>query len=180
MHNTTQNNPHLCIIFSNIRSHKWFPSCSINHQVNMIFPCVSPCRQGLVCEGGGHLPVDQLPVCLPVCYRIRSGELLHHSGGDEEDEEGEGQWGGQEGGFIHHTSPLRLNREGNTCLTQCLSLVARQSHYSLSTFFSGGMSLYYIYFSIGYIWGICALLFFHDSYTSTSLHLSDSCTHFTN
>ncbi|XP_061660582.1 uncharacterized protein LOC133492433 isoform X7 [Syngnathoides biaculeatus] len=44
---------------------------------------------GFVREGGGHLPVDQLPVCLPVCNRVRGGELLHHPGGDEEDEEGE-------------------------------------------------------------------------------------------
>lgn len=46
---------------------------------------------GVVRESRGHLPVDQLPVCLPVCDRIRRGELLHHPGGDEEDEEGKGQ-----------------------------------------------------------------------------------------
>ncbi|XP_061613744.1 uncharacterized protein LOC133469992 isoform X4 [Phyllopteryx taeniolatus] len=45
---------------------------------------------GVVRKGGGHLPVDQLPVCLPVCNRVRGGKLLHHPGGDEEDEEGEG------------------------------------------------------------------------------------------
>ncbi len=49
------------------------------------------CPAGFICESGGHLPVDQLPVCLPLCDRICSRELLHHSGGDEEDEEGEGQ-----------------------------------------------------------------------------------------
>lgn len=53
-----------------------------------LFPVIYP---GAVCESSGHLPVDQLPVCLPVCHRICSCELLHHSGGDEEDEEGEGQ-----------------------------------------------------------------------------------------
>ncbi|XP_077410279.1 uncharacterized protein LOC144040188 isoform X2 [Vanacampus margaritifer] len=44
---------------------------------------------GVVREGGGHLPVDQLPVCLPFCNRVRRRQLLHHPGGDEEDEEGE-------------------------------------------------------------------------------------------
>lgn len=58
---------------------------------DVVYVCV--CCPGVVCEGGGHLPVDQLPVRLPVCDRVRSCELLHHSGGDEEDEEGEGQHG---------------------------------------------------------------------------------------
>lgn len=35
--------------------------------------------------------MDQLPVRLPVGDRIRCSELLHHPGGDEEDEEGKGQ-----------------------------------------------------------------------------------------
>lgn len=60
-------------------------------------------RPGVVCESGGHLPVDQLPVCLPVRHRIRGGELLHHSGGDEEDEEGEGRHRGQKR-LLHHTA----------------------------------------------------------------------------
>lgn len=54
----------------------------------------STCFPGVLCESCGHLHVDQLPVCLPVCDRICSRELLHHSGGDEEDEEGEGELGG--------------------------------------------------------------------------------------
>lgn len=66
-----------------------------------LHPSVSVCCPGFVRESGGHLHVDQLPVCLPVRDRIRGRELLHHSGGDEEDEEGEGQQGQQGTGGLN-------------------------------------------------------------------------------
>ncbi|XP_057680369.1 gamma-aminobutyric acid receptor alpha-like isoform X3 [Corythoichthys intestinalis] len=44
---------------------------------------------GVVRKSGGHLLVDQLPLCLPVSHRVRGSQLLHHSGGDEEDEKRE-------------------------------------------------------------------------------------------
>ncbi|XP_077480231.1 uncharacterized protein LOC144091621 isoform X2 [Stigmatopora argus] len=44
---------------------------------------------GVLRQGGGRLPVDQLPLRLPLRHRVRGGQLLHHSGGDEEDEERE-------------------------------------------------------------------------------------------
>ena len=88
------------------------------HFLPVLTVYVCACCPGIVCEGGGHLPVDQLPVRLPVCDRVRSCELLHHSGGDEEDEEGEGQhWTitpnidreGKEGGTGRHGSHILLN-----------------------------------------------------------------------
>lgn len=72
---------------------------------------------GVVREGGGHLPVDQLPVRLPVCDRVRRGELLHHAGGDEEDEEGEGQHRGRRG--------LLQRNEKTRKSSLCLPLVAK-------------------------------------------------------
>ncbi|XP_061613741.1 uncharacterized protein LOC133469992 isoform X2 [Phyllopteryx taeniolatus] len=66
---------------------------------------------GVVRKGGGHLPVDQLPVCLPVCNRVRGGKLLHHPGGDEEDEEGE--------------APVHLRRQPGHGLRR---LLPRQRH----------------------------------------------------
>ncbi|XP_061522347.1 uncharacterized protein LOC133396475 isoform X2 [Phycodurus eques] len=66
---------------------------------------------GVVREGGGHLPVDQLPVCLPVCNRVRGGKLLHHPGGNEEDEEGE--------------APVHLRRQPGHGLRR---LLPRQRH----------------------------------------------------
>ncbi|XP_019730214.1 gamma-aminobutyric acid receptor subunit rho-3-like isoform X2 [Hippocampus comes] len=57
--------------------------------VSSSMPQVPPAFTSVVREGSGHLPVDQLPLCFPVCHRVRGGELLHHPGGDEEDEEGE-------------------------------------------------------------------------------------------
>ncbi|XP_075905189.1 gamma-aminobutyric acid receptor subunit rho-3-like isoform X3 [Nelusetta ayraudi] len=59
------------------------------HHVNHHHRSVLLHAAGVLCESSGHLPVDQLPVCLPVGHRICSRQLLHHSGGDEEDEEGE-------------------------------------------------------------------------------------------
>lgn len=101
--------------------------CNILHKVDSIFftdYCeylqivhVRVCCPGVVCESGGHLPVDQLPVCLPVCDRVRSRELLHHSGGDEEDEEGEGK-----------LTLLHLTGNQHLILTQQLTLVANWRH----------------------------------------------------
>lgn len=76
---------------------------------------------GVVRQSRGHLPVDQLPVRLPVCDRIRGRELLHHAGGDEEDEGGEGQHRGQRG-------IITVHQHSASC-GLCLTLVAKHGHY---------------------------------------------------
>lgn len=46
---------------------------------------------GVLCEGGGHLPLGQFPLCFPVGHWICCRELLHHSGRNEETSERKGQ-----------------------------------------------------------------------------------------
>ncbi|XP_059900730.1 uncharacterized protein LOC132452251 isoform X1 [Gadus macrocephalus] len=57
-----------------------------------LYVCFYVCdlHAGILREGGRHLSVDQLPLRLPVRHRVRGRQLLHHPGGDEEDEGGEG------------------------------------------------------------------------------------------
>lgn len=52
---------------------------------------VSVHASGVICESSGHLFVDQLPVCVSVRHRVRSRQLLHHQGGNEETQTVKGQ-----------------------------------------------------------------------------------------
>lgn len=52
---------------------------------------VSVHASGIICESGGHLFVDQLPVCVSVRHRVRSCQLLYHQGGNEETQTIKGQ-----------------------------------------------------------------------------------------
>lgn len=52
--------------------------------------CLSLYATGVLRQSRGHLLVGKLPVCLPVCHWVRCCQLFHHSGGDEEVQEGKG------------------------------------------------------------------------------------------
>lgn len=48
---------------------------------------------GLLHQGGGHLPLGQLRLCLPVGDRVCGGQLpLHRTGKEREETEGESKW----------------------------------------------------------------------------------------
>lgn len=52
--------------------------------------CLSLYATGVLRQSCRHLLVGKLPFCLPVCHRVRCCQLFHHSGGDEEAQEGKG------------------------------------------------------------------------------------------
>lgn len=54
--------------------------------------CFSLHATGLLCQSRRHLPVGELPVCLPLRHWVRGCQLFHHSGGDEEAETSQGCW----------------------------------------------------------------------------------------
>lgn len=73
--------------------------------------CLSLYATGVLRQSRRHLLMGKLPLCLSVCHRVCRCQLFHHSGGDEEAQEGEGH------SYSLFCGPECLLKSHVTCVT---------------------------------------------------------------